>query len=45
MILLAEDNGDKKDEMWDLLVEAAKQAEKQQERIDKILSKLEDKNT
>lgn len=45
MILLAEENGDKKEDMWEILVEAAKQAEKQQERIDKILSKLEDKNT
>lgn len=45
MILLAEENGDKKEDMWEILVEAAKQAEKQQERIDKILSRLEEKKT
>lgn len=45
MILLAEENQDKKEDMWELLVEAAKQAEKQQERIDKILSKLEEQKT
>jgi hypothetical protein len=45
MILLTEENQDKKEDMWELLVEAAKQAEKQQERIDKILSKLEEQKT
>lgn len=45
MIIGAEENPEMKDELWPLILDTAKQAEKQMERIEKILSKLEERNS